>query len=86
MHPTNRERQTGGVDPFSVAAAQDFGALMQDAEIIDSAPGDAGAVTVRHTPGRAPQPFDPLTGDPSAVARYAEPRGVTVEVRHGRRP
>jgi hypothetical protein len=81
LQPTQREAATGGLDPFQIQASTDFGALMEDASVIDTAPGQPGAVTVRRTPGQINY-AEKLT---DAIAQYEQPPGVTVTVRHGRK-
>lgn len=88
MHPTNRERQTGGESPHGLAAQQDFAAVAQGASVIDSAPGDAGAVTVRRTAGKPVDPFAPLLdrSDPTSYVVAPDQPRVRVEHWHGGKP
>lgn len=79
MYPTSRERQTGGESPFAISDAMHFAALQEDGTVIDS-PDGPGWTTVKHTPGRAPQPFDSLTGDPSATIYGPIQPPISIEV------
>lgn len=84
LQPTQKEAATGGISPFDVSASQDFGRLMEGSTIIDSPQGRPGWTTVEHTAGRAPQPFDSLTGDPTATAFGPDQPPIRVEHRpHG---
>lgn len=86
LHPTSRERQTGGETPHDLAAQQDYAAVARGASVIDAPAGQPGWVSVRRTPGRAPSPFDSLTGDPSAVSRAPVQPPIRVEIRPGGKP
>lgn len=85
LHDTNRQRETGGCDPFQIAASMESHNLQQGADIIDAEPGQPGTVRVERRPGKPLHPFASLTGDPSATARYPEPPGVKVTVIDSRR-
>lgn len=88
MHPTNRERQTGGETPHDLAAQQEYGLLMEDATVIEPQPGEAGWVTVRRTPGRPLDPHAPLVDGSDSTSFVVAPDqpGVRVEYRHGGKP
>lgn len=58
LQPTNRERETGNVDPFALAAATDPAVLNEGAQPLLPEHG-AGSVTIRRT---ADDPaFDPTS-------------------------
>jgi len=81
MHPSNRERQTGGFDPFALAAAQEFGAMSEGATVIDSDAGP-GWVKVERREGKPLNPAEKLAD--SVIFDSGAGPGVRIEIRDTR--